>query len=238
MEYQEIAEQIKESPALLIGIGGELQVKPEEAGADAVNIDYAAGLLRLEACGGQALIPYRRAYDTLRSLTKEKDYFIVSTNTDGMAERMGLDTERLVSPCGSVFRMQCEEPEHGVWEIREALLSGGSTDCPVCGRPGKLNIFDSKPYNEAGYLRQWEAYTKWLQKTVNRPLFLLELGEGFGTPTVIRWPFEKIAYINQKAVFVRVNKSLPQLTKELKERAYSFREDSMDFLGKIAELFR
>lgn len=237
MRYQEIAEKIKESPAMLIGIGGELKVKPEEAGADAVDIGYAKGLLRLETSGGQALEPYRRAYDTIRRITEGKDYFIVSTNTDDMAEHMGLNKERLVSPCGSVFRMQCEETAHGVWDITEALLSGGGTDCPVCGRPGRPNIFCNKPYNEAGYLRQWEAYTRWLQRTVNRPLFLLELGEGFDTPTVIRWPFEKIAYINQKAVFVRVNKSLPQMTEELKERAFSLREDSMEFLGKIAELF-
>ena len=237
MKYEEIVQQIKDSPILLIGIGNELQIKKEVAGAESDSIEYAENISQLwETEDGQkALKPYTDAYDTIKKLIEGKDYFIVTTNTDGMLERMGFVQEKTVSPCGSVYRMQCETAEHGVWSIDDG--EGKKTlRCPVCGRKGILNIVKNKPYDESGYLKQWENYTRWLQRTINRKIFILELGEGFETPTVIRWPFEKIAYINQKACFARVNAKLPQISEEAKERAFSVKEDSILFLGKIAEL--
>lgn len=238
MKYQEILKQIKESPILLIGIGNELQIKAELTGEAADSAAYARKLCQLtgQEEGRQVLKKYLDAYEVIRKLAEGKDYFIVTTNTDGMAERLGFDTDRIVSPCGSVYRMQCEEQEHGVWSIEEALQEEKELLCPVCKRPGKLNIIRNKPYNESGYLKQWEVYTKWLQRTINRKIFLLELGEGFETPTVIRWPFEKIAFINQKSGFARVNGRLPQVSEDLKERAFSVKENSLDFLYQISEL--
>ena len=234
MEYQEIFEKLKESPVLLIGIGRELQVDEKKVGAAPNSIEYAKKLCWMLSENRTAIEPYFNAYQIIKRLTEEKDYFIVTTNTDNMLEHMGFDENRIVSPCGSVFRMQCEEASHGVWDIEEALLADSSITCPVCQGQGRLNIIASKPYNEVGYQKQWEIYTRWLQRTINRKIVLLELGEGFETPTVIRWPFEKIAFINQKSTFVRVNRILPQM--EVRERAYSVKEDSISFVGRISEL--
>lgn len=240
MEYREIVDQIKESPILLIGIGHELQIKETLVGEDSSTVAYARKVDQMMRQANQEQIKeYTEAYNVIKKLIQGKDYFIISTNTDGMLEHMGFDADRIVSPCGSVFRMQCGEQEHGVWDIREGLRQQDEAEdfqCPVCHKKGRLNVIKNKPYNEAGYLRQWEIYTRWLQRTINRKIFLLELGEGFETPTVIRWPFEKIAFINQKSVFVRVNRAFPQLTEEMKDRAFSVKEDSMNFLGQISEL--
>ena len=46
---------------------------------------------------------------------------------------------------------------------------------------------------------QWNGYTGWLAGTLNRTTVLLELGEGFAHPSLIRWPFERTAAINRKA---------------------------------------
>lgn len=240
MIYQEIVKQIKESPILLIGIGKELQVKAELTGEAEDSVAYAKKLLQMRSQKKEEmpLQKYIDAYEAIRKITEGKDYFIVTTNTDGMLEKMGFDVERTVSPCGSVYRMQCEEQEHGVWSIEQDLKEGKALLCPICGKQGSLNIVKNKPYNEAGYLKQWESYTKWLQRTINRQIILLELGENFETPTVIRWPFEKIAFINQKSRFVRVNSRLPQISEDVKERAFSIKEDSLDFLYQISELLK
>lgn len=237
MEYQEIFNQIKESPILLIGIGNELLVKGEHLEKDMASLSYAKEVARLQHQENrESLREYVQAYEVIRKLTEGKDYFIVTTNTDGMLEQMGFDPERIVTPCGSIYRMQCEDMSHGVWDIEQDLLKDGEFCCPVCHKPGKLNHIKNKPYNEAGYQQQWAVYTRWLQRTINRKIFLLELGEGFETPTVIRWPFEKIAFINQKSAFARVNATLPQLTEEMQERAFSIKNDSMSFLRQISEL--
>lgn len=67
----------------------------------------------------------------------------------------------------------------------------------------------------------WETYTKWLQGTLNRNLVILELGVGMEMPQLIRFPFEKVAYFNQKSCLYRVHSHLYQMTEEIKERGYS-----------------
>ena len=67
----------------------------------------------------------------------------------------------------------------------------------------------------------WETYTKWLQGTLNRNLVILELGVGMELPQLIRFPFEKVAYFNQKSCLYRVHSHLYHMTEEIKERGYS-----------------
>ena len=59
---------------------------------------------------------------------------------------------------------------------------------------------------------------------------ILELGEGFSTPTVMRWPFEKIIYFNQKSKLYRINENFYQLPKEAEERGVSVHENSVRWM--------
>ena len=60
-------------------------------------------------------------------------------------------------------------------------------------------------------------------------------GVSFKAPTVIRWPFEKTAFFNQKSYFYRVNEKFYQITEELKERACGVQENSVEFIRKLRE---
>jgi len=73
-------------------------------------------------------------------------------------------------------------------------------------------------------------YMKWLTMTVNKPLVIMEIGASFANPQILRWPLERIAYINDKSKFVRVNGTLPQVTAEIADK-------SMPVLMKPEEFF-
>lgn len=79
---------------------------------------------------------------------------------------------------------------------------------------------------------QWNLYTGWLSRTLNRKLVLLELGEGFLHPSLIRWPFEKTAEINYKAHLYRVHKTFYQITDEIREKATAVKGDSVEFFAQ------
>ena len=81
--------------------------------------------------------------------------------------------------------------------------------------------------------KQWDLYNKWLSATLNKKLMLIELGEGFLIPNLIRWPFEKVTFINQKSVLYRINGQLPQLPENISERAAAVSESSYDFLQEL-----
>ena len=102
--------------------------------------------------------------------------------------------------------------------------------CPICQKEAKMNIVKTEGYLEEGYLPDWERYRKWLSCTLNKKLCILELGVGFQYPSVIRWPFEKTAFLNNKASFVRVNSKFFQLSEELKGKAISIPQNPLVLL--------
>lgn len=104
-----------------------------------------------------------------------------------------------------------------------------------CGSEAAGNVVTNEDYDESIYLPQWEVYTTWLQRTLNKKLCVLELGAGFQFPSVIRFPFEKVAYFNKKASFIRVHPKLAQLTPEIREKSISISEYPVKILIKEKE---
>lgn len=75
----------------------------------------------------------------------------------------------------------------------------------------------------------WEKYMHWLGFTLNQKLCILELGVSFAKPDVIRFPFERTSYFNQKSRFIRMNESFPQLSAEIADRGVSIKKNPVEF---------
>ncbi|MBR5596615.1 MAG: hypothetical protein IKW30_04320 [Lachnospiraceae bacterium] len=174
------------------------------------------------------------AYNILAKLLEGKNYFVVTLCDDDKIYRSNLRTDRIVAPCGTYSKLQCEnvcsEEIYNVDDYIAELEKGEKILCPKCGARLVMNRISNRKYSEEGYLKKWELYMKWLQGTLNRNVVIIELGVGMKYPSVIRWPFEKVAFINQKARFIRVHDYLYQLTEDLKEKGTSIEENPIVFL--------
>ena len=82
---------------------------------------------------------------------------------------------------------------------------------------------------------QWQSYMNWISCTLGHSLVILELGEGFKNPQMMRWPFERMAMVHQKSKFIRVHEKFPQIPKELGDRAVSIKMNSKDFLKELEQ---
>ena len=82
----------------------------------------------------------------------------------------------------------------------------------------------------AGTEERWQAYMKWLMGT-------LKLGVGFQAPGVIRWPFEKTAALNQKALLCRVHEKFYQLPDNLEGRGISIKTDSTGWMAAMEDIW-
>lgn len=168
----------------------------------------------------------RQAYEALYELVKGKDYFVVTTLTDGEIFNSSFGGERVTAPCGNDTWKQCSKAcTKDIWEEHEVL----DGICPHCKEPLVGNTIKAETYIEEGYLPKWKEYTNWLSRTLNRKLLILELGEDFKTPTVIRWPFEKTAYINKQVVMFRIHQTYFQPSEEPSGRMVSIPEHSCEF---------
>lgn len=193
------------------------------------------------------------ALKKLASRLNGKNYYIVSTATDHRVAVAPWKADSVVMPCGTAFRKQCSEgceqvledvtdSEQAMLEAFFSALYEGNLSvektiemgrCSQCGAPMVLNNIYAEKYNEQGYMEQWKRYTKWLQGTLNHKLIVLELGVGMQFPSVIRWPFEKIAFFNNRAVFVRVHEKLYQLTEELAGKGCGIPKNAIDWLRSL-----
>lgn len=198
-----------------------------------------------------------KALGNLAELLKDKNYFVVSTAMNDMIAATPWKEGRLVMPCGDSGKKQCSDGcEEGLQElldadqcniaayidsVRQDISDGNNAKeattwqmdigiCPKCGKPLILNNIYAEKYDEKGYLSQWQLYTKWLQGTLNKKLVIIELGVGMKFPSVIRWPFEKVAFFNNKAHMYRVNGRLYQLSEELKGKGTAIAKNSIDWL--------
>ena len=211
----EVREKIKEAQKVLIGIGKEWALRDDEKD------------IRFRQLSDPAQSDLKAAYEELYQLIQDKDYYIVTTLTDGAIYEMPFDKNRIVAPCGNIHWRQCSKAcTKDIWEEGEVP----DDICPHCKAPLTGNTLKAETYIEEGYLPRWKDYMKWQTGTINRSLVILELGEGFSTPTVMRWPFEKIIYFNQKSKLYRINENFYQLPKEAEKRGVSVHENSVRWM--------
>ena len=52
-------------------------------------------------------------------------------------------------------------------------------------------------------------------------------------PSVIRFPFEKVAFFNKKAKLIRINETLYQLSEQIGEKGISIAENAVDFMNNL-----
>ncbi len=255
---EHIIEKIKDADLVLVGIGEEFDLVD--------SIKKTPNYMEIAAKTERKwILPYvmkilleeqkensKEVYSYLENCLDRKKYFVVSTCLDGMLEDTNLKQERIVSPCGGYRKLQCGEAcstdlyelsEKVIKQVQKYILGACDEDeieepvCPQCGKPLIFNNIGAAEYVEAGYMEQWQTYTKWLQGTINRKVCVLELGVGIKYPTVIRWPFEKITFFNQKSEFYRVHSKLYQMTEEIKERGHGICQEPREFLKELSNGF-
>lgn len=259
---KDFLQELKDADMVLIGIGEEFnQVKmlrKNEAYNNVRNkLESTAEAWLIPALNRLYASEVGELQEVLQKFAEviaEKNYFVVSVATNDAIRQAAWREKRLVMPCGGSDKKQCsgkcdnslQELTATDWEniqnytekILEEDWEPGSTAlnlgiCPECGKPMIINNVYASEYDESGYLEQWQLYTKWLQGTLNRKLLVLELGVGMQFPSVVRWPFEKVAFFNQKASFWRVNENLYHLSEELKEKGTSISQNAIDWLQNL-----
>lgn len=224
-------EAIENSEMVLVGIGEEFSPGLPEFSGNPELEPYERSRFYADLPSDHEIV---RAYNYLRSLIGKRPFFVVTLNTDDLIYRSEFEPEQVVAPCGSMGKMQCSEHIVDAGPIRDRVLAagkiGGQAVCPVCGGLLQFHTVEQEGYLESDYLSKWERYKKWLTGTLNRKLCVLELGVGFAFPQVIRWPFERTAYYNKKAVFVRVHSRFPQTEAELAGKAVSIAQSPVELL--------
>ncbi len=187
-------------------------------------------------------------YRELLELVGGKNYFVITTNVDGQFRKAGFAPDKIFEVQGDYGLMQCAEGCHrAVYSDREAVgrileHSAGLTVapeyvpvCPVCGGPMDVHVRKNQYFVEDDeWVMASARYEEFMDRHAARgPVVLLELGVGFNTPAIIRFPFERIVYRNPMATLVRLNSEYPSGPRETASRTISFTENMEEVVRRL-----
>ena len=76
-----------------------------------------------------------------------------------------------------------------------------------------------------------------MSEAVDKNLVLLELGVGFNTPTIIRFPFEKLVREHKNISLIRLNLNEAIVPESFGKRAIGINADMAQSINDIADEF-
>lgn len=158
-------------------------------------------------------------YLKLFELVSGKNYFVITTNVDGQFRKAGFEPARLFEVQGDYGFMQCakgchprvysnEDTVHRMLESFRcfSIPSELLPHCPVCGGNMDINVRKNAYFVEdENWHIQATRYQEFLENNIQRNIVFLEMGVGFNTPGIIRYPFEHYARKFPKGKLVRIN---------------------------------
>ncbi|MDR2358053.1 MAG: Sir2 silent information regulator family NAD-dependent deacetylase [Oscillospiraceae bacterium] len=186
-------------------------------------------------------------YKSLLRLAGEKEYFVITTNVEHQFIKAGFPENRVFAVQGDYGLFQCAVGCHGelygnetqirrmVSETRDCRIPSALVPkCPVCGGEMDVNIRHNEYFIQDDIWRRAERrYADFLKGFAEKRVVCLELGVGFNTPEIIRFPFERTVYGNERAVLIRINRDCSRGMKENEGRTIAFIEDMAETIGAI-----
>lgn len=186
-------------------------------------------------------------YKNLFKLVKDKNYFVITTNTDGQFLHNGFDKEKVFEVQGSYSKLQCFLPCHNKLydneKIVKEMLSNIDSDlkipsslvpkCPVCGRNMSVNLrCDDTFVEDDHWYKIQKKYDDFIKNNVDKKVLLLEFGIGFNTPGIIRFPFEEMTFTHDNFRLIRFNRKHAMVPSEIQHQSISVK----DSIGETLEL--
>ena len=192
----------------------------------------------------------RPVYEELLELVRDKDYFVLTTNVDHCFQKAGFDKERLFYTQGDYGLFQCMEPCcQETWDnekaVREMLESQENMripselvpHCPHCGRPMTMNLrADDSFVQDEGWYRAAERYSRFQREHEGMKTLYLELGVGYNTPVIIKYPFWKMTRQNPEAVYACINYGDAAAPREIREQSVCMDGDIGDVLERLRKM--
>ena len=212
------------------------------------------------------LDPPKPVYPDLLALVQDKDYFVLTTNVDHCFQKAGFAKKRLFYTQGDYGLFQCSEPCCQETFDNEALVrqmveaqgwhiepDGTLTEpdgplkmhippelvphCPHCGKPMSMNLRADETFVEDdGWHDAAERYSEFLRRHAGTKTLFLELGTGYNTPGIIKYPFWRMTAQWEDARYACVNLGEAMAPPEIAAKSVCLNADAAEVLQKLKEL--
>ncbi len=185
-------------------------------------------------------------YEDLLKLVADKDYFVITTNVDHCFQKAAFDKKRLFYTQGDYGLFQCSEPCcQETFDNEDIVLEMLNRQkdmkiptellpvCPHCGKPLTMNLrSDDKFVEDDGWHRAAERYENFLRTRADGKILFLELGVGYNTPVIIKYPFWQMTAKNPTATYACVNNGQAICPPEIRHKSICINDDIANIINK------
>jgi len=186
-------------------------------------------------------------YVELLDLVKNKDYFVITTNVDHQFQIAGFDRKRLFYTQGDFDLLQCSVPCHSKTysgkELFEQMVQKQENcqiptelipKCPICGKVMSCNLrVDNTFAEDEGWHKASLRYDDFLRRHKGLKMLYVELGVGYNTPGIIKYPFWQMVAQNSNAIYVCINKGESFCPKKIEQQSICINNDIDMILHKL-----
>ena len=187
-------------------------------------------------------------YQKLLKLVEDKDYFVLTTNVDHCFQKAGFDKKRLFCTQGDYGLFQCSDPCcQETFDNRQLILKMVEQQrdmripsellpvCPHCGKPLTMNLrSDDRFVEDEGWHEAAQRYESFLRTRGNQRILFLELGVGYNTPGIIKYPFWRMTMRSPGSTYACINAGQADCPRELKAQSICIEAD----IGAVLDAMR
>ena len=106
--------------------------------------------------------------------------------------------------------------------------------CPHCGKPMTMNLrSDGRFVEDEGWHAAAERYENFLRTRKDTRILFLELGVGYNTPGIIKYPFWQMTAKNPKAIYACINYGEAVCPKEIEAQSICIDGDIGKMLSSL-----
>lgn len=171
----------------------------QRAGFDHKRLFYTQGDYGLFQCSGPC---HQETYDNetqVRQMIEAQGYVIGENN-------------ELTVPAGVTLQMS----------VPTALVP----HCPRCGRPMTMNLrADDSFVEDEGWHQAAERYSNYMRTRGTQRVLYLELGVGYNTPVIIKYPFWQRTAENPRATYACINYGEAGCPAQIRDRSICINGD-------------
>lgn len=115
-------------------------------------------------------------------------------------------------------------PEQG--KLKMTVSSSVLPVCPHCGKPLTMNLRSDDTFVEdTGWNKAAMCYDQFLQRHKGLKMVFFELGVGYNTPVIIKYPFWQMTAKNPNATYICINDSEAFCPKDIERQAICIDDD-------------
>lgn len=180
-----------------------------------------------------------KPYKDLLKLMQGRNYFVITTNVDHSFQKAGFDKRKLFYTQGDYGLWQCSKPCcQETYDNKEKVLEMVKQQkdmkipaalipyCPHCGSPLRMYLrIDAAFVENKGWHNASSRYHEFISRHKDKHILFLELGVGYNTPVIIKYPFWQMTERNKKAVYACINCEKQAVPSDIVRQTISIQAD-------------